>query len=1192
MLLEILKFELKYRIQRPATYIYFFIAMIFAFLSISTDMVTIGSSSGKVMENAPIKVAEMMTIMSAFLMMVTSAIMGVPVLRDFEHKTESLIFVNPIKKIDYLAGRFLGSFIILLIIYVGMLIGFLLSDFAPWRDAANLSPHNSWIFIQPFLILVLPNVFFSAAVFFAGGTLSRKNLVVYTQGIFLLILFLFASELTSNLSNKTIAMLADPFGINTIQIFSEYWTIAEQNTLLVPLQGAVLGNRLLWIGVGIIAFIITYFGFSFNVVRKSIFKKKHNNNNINNSNIKIDIPKINIQFGILTDIKQLFKLGFFYCKSLFKEIPFLAITFFGLMLLVINSQNLDNMMGVHAYPTTYRILSVISNSFEIFYILIIIYFSGELIWKERDLKFNQITDATPLKDFTKLASKFLGLIFAILIIQFLLMLIGLSIQTLSSYYNYNIHLYIFELFVDRLMYVVLFTLAIFFIQILVNNKYLGFGVSIIFFVFAFMVIDNIGLEHRLFQFSRNGLGIYSDMNQYGHYLQSFNWFNVYWFGFASSLFLLAVIFSVRGTDSLMKTRLKMSKYRLTRSLMIFGILTILTFVLSGCYIFYNTNVINEYINSNQEEDLSFNYEKDLKQYQYLPQPKIVDVNLNVDIFPKTRDFSAEGYFYLKNKTKNPIADIHIQQKPDKQLVVEYLKFDRKSIIKESYDNYRYFIYNLEQKLQPGDSIKMSFKIVYNTKGFVEGGSNTDILNNGTFFNNLYFPTLGYNDGYELSDEKKRKEYKLPEKERMLNRDDPQGQAMSLIGDDADNIFFEIIMSTSEDQIAIAPGYLQKDWIENNRHYFHYKMDVPMFNFYSMVSARYVVAHDKWNDVNLDVYYHKQHNYNIDIMIDAMKKSLDYYTVNFGPYQFRQMRIMEFPRYSSFAQSFANTVPFSEGIGFIMKIEDDDPNVPFFVTAHEFAHQWWGHQVSEANVKGNAMISEGLAQYSAYMVIKHNFSQKILKGFLKYDLNKYLRGRSQELKKELPLEFVEQQDYIHYNKGALAMFLFQDYISEDSVNSALRSFLKKWQYSEGIYPTTKDLIAEYKKVTPDTLQYLINDLFQTITLFENKTEKVVANKITENKYEVIIDVKSQKLRADSLGNENEIAINDWIYIGIYGKDIDNEENLIYYKRHKIDESEKTFKIFVDKKPTKAGIDPMIMLIDRHPKDNVKEINMDA
>ncbi len=161
-------------------------------------------------------------------------------------------------------------------------------------------------------------------------------------------------------------MLPDPFGISTIQIYSEYWTIVEQNTLLIPLKGAVLGNRLLWSGVGVIAFIITWFGFSFNVVRDSIFKKRTNNIVVSRKVINIDIPKTTLQFGFIDDIKQLFKLSLFYCKSLFKEIPFIAITLVGLLLLIINAQNIDSMMGVHVYPTIYRILRTISISIRWF----------------------------------------------------------------------------------------------------------------------------------------------------------------------------------------------------------------------------------------------------------------------------------------------------------------------------------------------------------------------------------------------------------------------------------------------------------------------------------------------------------------------------------------------------------------------------------------------------------------------------------------------------------------------------------------------------------------------------------------------------------------------------------------------------------------------------------------------------------
>ena len=269
----------------------------------------------------------------------------------------------------------------------------------------------------------------------------------------------------------------------------------------------------------------------------------------------------------------------------------------------------------------------------------------------------------------------------------------------------------------------------------------------------------------------------------------------------------------------------------------------------------------------------------------------------------------------------------------------------------------------------------------------------------------------------------------------------------------------------------------------------------IWNFYSIVSADYAIMKDEWNGIDLGIYYHPEHTYNLESMMKSMKESLKYYSENFSPYQYRQLRILEFPRYRTFAQSFANTIPFSEGIGFIQRVEDEeDINSPFYVTAHEIGHQWWAHQVLEANVQGNAMISEALAQYSALMVMKHNYSKEYMKKFLKYELDKYLRGRSRETKKEMTLEFVEQQGYIHYSKGSLVMYALQDYISEDSVNVALRNFIKDWAYSDGIYPTSADLLTYYEKVTPDSLKYILDDMFRDITLFENKTNKVIMNSI--------------------------------------------------------------------------------------------------
>ena len=175
---KIFSFELKYRFKRPATYIYFAILFLLSFLAMSTDVVQIGGGAGLVKENAPTTIATMMSILAAIFMMITSAIMGVAVLRDYEHDMASLLFTNPITKFQYLAGRFAGSFVTLLFVFSGILLGFIMGEFMPWRDAEKLLPFNLWNYLHPFRWFVIPSLFFSGAIFFISGALTRKMVFV------------------------------------------------------------------------------------------------------------------------------------------------------------------------------------------------------------------------------------------------------------------------------------------------------------------------------------------------------------------------------------------------------------------------------------------------------------------------------------------------------------------------------------------------------------------------------------------------------------------------------------------------------------------------------------------------------------------------------------------------------------------------------------------------------------------------------------------------------------------------------------------------------------------------------------------------------------------------------------------------------------------------------------------------------
>ena len=187
---------------------------------------------------------------------------------------------------------------------------------------------------------------------------------------------------------------------------------------------------------------------------------------------------------------------------------------------------------------------------------------------------------------------------------------------------------------------------------------------------------------------------------------------------------------------------------------------------------------------------------------------------------------------------------------------------------------------------------------------------------------------------------------------------------------------------------------------------------------------------------------------------------------------------------------------------------------------------------------------------------------------------------------MEVEFVEGQGYIHYRKASLIFFALQDYIGEDSVNAAFKRFNTTWRFKDAPYPTSADLLKEIRKVTPDSLKYIIKDMFETITLFENRTDSATYRELDKNQFEVSLHTSVEKMRADSTGMETPVILNDWIDIGVYGKNKAGKDSLIYLRKHKITKKENTYTIIVNSKPRKAGIDPIHKLIDRHTGDNTK------
>ena len=1190
MFLKILAFEVKYRLKRPATYAYFFILFFMTFLAVYSNHVGIGGEGGLVNKNSPFTINLVVIIMMIFGTMISSAIMGVPVFRDFDHGIHEIIFTTPIKKWEYLGGRFLGSYIIALFVFSGLLFGNWLGSVFPGVDSEHIGLFMPRAYIHPFLIYIIPNLLMLGILFFAMGSYFRNQLAIYVQGVILFTLYLIIISNQRDIEHNRILSILDPFGFSATVSLTRYWTVAEKNLMTIPLSGFLLYNRLIWFGFSIIIGFIFYRKFKFSKEAPQLKKKKKFDSEENLLVQSAIIPSIHYRTGLAAQLKQWWFLVRFDFKGVIKAVPFIAITLCGVLMLLSIASDIGSAYGTQTYPVTYMILDLLTGNFMLFLIIIIAFYSGELIWKEINVKLAPIIDATPLSNHLILLAKFTSMIFVELFLLVILILSGVLIQSINGFYDFQISIYIKSLLLNTFPYLVLITLLTFFIHVLVNNKFLGHTIVIIFWIANIFLVAN-DINHNMLYYGNTPSASYSAMNGFGHFVFPILMFNIYWLILGIVLFMIALLMMKRGSELGFGSRLTKMKslWKAGHGKLIIPICLVL-FILCGGFIYFNTNVLNNYYSPKALRKISAEYEIKYRKYRAKIQPRITDIKVNVDLFPYERNCKISGSYIIKNKSPETIDSIILII--PKEAEIENIQFGLES--KKVLDDQElgFFIYQLSKPLAAGESTTLSYKLDYKSHGFPNDGGSTSIIYNGTFINNALMPQIGYDEGNELTDDDRRKEEKLPKKLFRMNPiTDTSALLNTYLNQDADWVTYDAVVSTAPDQIAISPGYLQKEWIKDGRRYFHYKMDSPIWNFVSFLSARYEVLRESYKGVNIEIYYQKGHEYDLQRMVKGIKATLDYCNANFSPYQHKQVRIIEFPRYQLFAQSFPNTIPFSEGIGFIMDVDkESDIDMAFYVTAHEVGHQWWGHQVCGGNVQGATMMVESMAQYTALMVMEHEYGKNNMEKFLKYELDRYLRGRSAERKRELPIMLNENQQYIHYQKGSLVFYALKDYIGEDSLNAACSRFVKEYAFKEAPYPTTFDFLRFIRQSTPDSLQYLITDLFETITLFNNHASNVSYSKTKDGNYQINLEVECKKSRADSVGTEKEIPLKDWIDVGVYAEGSNGKDSLVFITKKFIDQPKMKFEILVNSKPIKAGIDPLHKLIDRDTEDNVKEVEV--
>ena len=1201
MFWSIFRFELNFHRRQPMFYVVSLVFFLLSFGATVSDNITVGGVADNININSPFNIVVTLGVWSFIAMFGCVAYAASPVLRDFEFKVAELFLTTRIKKFDYLIARFSGAFMFCLWIFAMALLGMLIGEFMPWLDPERIGPTRLDAYWFATWAVGIPNLLFVSTLVFFIATLTRSLMASYVGVIALLIANGIISSLVDPEQIRLLSML-DPFGMEAIAAETRYWTPYQSNEQIVSFSGNLLLNRVIVLGLFLLITFGAYRLFRFSVEgmqkpRWLTLKRKRKSQSAAaktdektfdfNTLLPIATKPIDRQFNFTAHLKQFISIATIETKNIIFGKTFVVFLLLGLLLVVINALlGISAIFGTDLYPTTTALVGIINGSYSLPLLIVLVFYASELLSRDKAVHMSEIIDSMPYPNWVVMSAKLVGLVVVVACMLLAAIVAGVGVQVFSGFFDINIPHYFAGLFLFFQFPLWLTCVFALFFQVITGNRYVGMLFAVLYLI-GIMFIPNTGFDQFLY-IPNIPSAIHSDFFGYDQGLDRYIAFSIYW-GFFVGLLLVAIqLFWQRGTEAVSRFRWTSIRQRLTPRMLAFAGVCLIGFIATGAFNFYNTNVLNEHLSRIDRETRQADYEKQYKQYEDLRQPDVTDIYVEVDIYPERKEAHAKGYYLLTNNSNDPINELHLTLQPN--LTFEEINLPSSEQTFHD-DKLGYTIYQLQPPLAAGETRKLEFVVDWLTPGFANNIPTNRLLSNGTFFDNTeLLPLIGYSSGAELNDNNRRRKYDLEPIERMRKIDDRDAWQTAQLGTGY-RTHYEAIVSTSSDQIAVTPGYLVKEWQDNNRRYFHYKMDDPIWPFVSFLSADYQVAKSKWQDIDIEVYYH--HDYNVQRMLEASEKSLAYFSDNFSPYQYRQYRIFEFPRpIGTFAQSFPNTIPFSEGIGFVADITDpEDIDYVFYVTAHELAHQWWAHQVIGANVQGATVLTETLSQYSALMIMEQEYGQDVMQRFLRYELDNYLNSRGGELIEELPLLLVENQPYIHYRKGSVVLYALKDYLGEEVVNSVLKDFIKDWGFQGPPFPTTKDLVAAFREAAEPEHQDTITDLFEKIVVYDLKVTDGEYREVGDEQFEVTFTVNANKFEADGKGKEEPVAIAGLIDIAVLGEEQGERKipEVLYLQKHPITEAEQSFTIVVNKAPKKVGIDPYNKLIDKNPEDNRKTIN---
>lgn len=1195
----IVRFELACQVRRPWPWLFFGVLLAITFL-MARDAALVDALYTEYFANSPFAVAVTTVVGGLVWLLVAPAVAGEAAARDVATGMDPLAWTVPVGKSEYLGGRFLAALLLNAALLLAVQAGILLGVYTAGAEAASLGPFRPAAHLTAYAFLSLPGAFVATALQFAAAARSGRPMAAYLGSLFLVFMGFFVASFVGFFLDRDLGSLLDPVGISfVVDDLAHSWTSHEKSWRLLALEGTLLHNRLLWLGVGFGALAVTWLGFRFEHRTEGHRWGRRRRESRSptparlgvSASAPISVPRVARTSGFVQEARATFAFGWTSFRAIARSRAGLALLVVLPLLTVLVVLDQMSFSGVPLIPGTARVVAELTAPLTaelsrwVIVPLFFVFFAGELVWRERDAGLDEIVDAMPVSGWAPLLGKLLGLALVLAAFTAMQTIAGMAAQAILGHTEFEIGLYLKILFGLQLPEYLLFAALALAVHVVVDQKHVGHLVAILAYAFITVLAGTLGIEHDLLVYGAAPGWSYTEMRGFGASVGPWLWFELYWAAWALLLVVAARLLRVRGKEGRFGARLRLARRRFTGGTVTTAAVAAALVVSLGGFVFYDTNVRNEYLSSSEVAERRAEYERRYRRYENLPQPRLTEADLRVEIHPEARRVEIRGSYRLANGGDAAIDSVHVSTSTAK-VETRRVTLDRAATLAVDDAERGYRIYALETPLQPGDTLRLDFEVRVERRGFGNDGIDPSVAASGTAFTNAWFPAIGYQRFRELLGPGERREHGLPPRPVLASLEEDEGRPVAARGG---GVRFEAVVGTVADQVAVAPGELRRTWTQGGRRWFHYAASAPIGDEWAFFSADYAVREGRWNDVAIRIFHHPEHTGHLDRTMRSARASLDYYTRQFGPCPYRHLSIVEHP-VGSGVGAHADPALISHGQGFArLAPREGRLDLPFYVMAHEMAHQW---TLPYALVEGLPFLAEGLATYSAIQVVRESLGEAQFRRLLAFMREPW---PYRPIRRGEPL-LQALDPYLSRRRGPLAMVALSEYVGEDRVNGAIRRLIETHDAPGAPPATTLDLHRELRAVTPDSLGYLLHDLFEVNALWHLETERATAEPIGDGAWRVTLDVRARKTVYEATGEVREVPMDEWVPIGVFAGVEEGEEELsapLHVEKHRVRSGEQTITVTVPSRPVLAGIDPYHLLDweERGDDDNVERVEIE-